>query len=110
MRPEDRVVCSNGLLYGCSVLTPPAKFRAVTGPAFQYKKFSNFNEMLNNSGMSSTLVADAVSYIMLYPDNDQLYNNAGIQRTGGRLVSTAQPDGMSTSAMTAYINGHVAAR
>lgn len=108
VRPEDRVVCSNGLLYGCSVLTPPAKFRAVTGPAFQYKKFSNFNEMLNNSGMSSTLVADAVSYIMLYPDNDQLYNNAGIQRTGGRLVSTAQPDGMSTSAMTAYINGHVA--
>lgn len=108
VRPEDRIVCSNGLLYGCSVLTPPAKFRAVTGPAFQYKKFSNFNEMLNNSGMSSTLVQDAVRYVMLYPDNDQLYNNAGIERVGGQLVSAASPNGMGTGAMTAYVNAHVA--
>lgn len=104
----DRIVCSNGLLYGCSVLTPPTKFRAVTGSAFQYKNFSNFNQMLNNSGMVSTLVADAVKYIMLYPDNDQLYNNAGIKRDGSTLVSTASPKGMGTSTMSAYINAHVA--
>ena len=103
----DRIVCSNGVLYGCSVLTPPAKFRAVTGPAFQYKDFSNFNEMLNNSGMSSTLVADAVKYTMLYADNEQLYNNAGIERVGGVLVSTESPKGMNSSTMSAYINAHV---
>lgn len=104
---EDRIICSNGVLYGCSVLTPPAKFRAVTGPAFQYKAFSNFSEMLNNSGMANTLVADAVSYIMLYADNDQLYNNAGIERVGGVLVSTESPKGMNTGTMSAYVNAHV---
>lgn len=104
---EDRIVCSNGVLYGCNVLTPPAKFRAVTGPSFQYKKFSNFNEMLNASGMSSTLVADAVSYTMIYPDNDQLYSNAGIERKDGVLISTESPKGMNTGTMSAYINAHV---
>lgn len=108
VKQEDRVVCSNGLLYGCSVLTPPAKFRAVTGPSFQYKDFSNFNQMLNNSGMSSTLVADAVKYIMLYPNNQQLLDNAGIKREGSTLVSTASPKGMNSSTMSAYINAHVA--
>lgn len=104
---EDRIMCSNGVLYGCSVLTPPARFRAVTGPAYQYKDFSNFNEMLSNSGMASTLVTDAVRYAMLYPTNEQLYNNAGIQRVDGTLVSSTAPNGMSTSTQTAYINAHV---
>lgn len=103
----DRVVCSNGVIYGCSVLTPPAKFRAVTGPAFQHKDYSLFNEMLNGSGMSSTLVADAVKYTMLYPNNQQLYNNAGIQRVDGVLVSTESPKGMNSNTMAAYINAHV---
>lgn len=107
VKQEDRIICSNGVLYGCSVLTPPAKFRAVTGPAFQYKSMSVFNEMLNNSNMSSTLVSNAVRYIMLYPDNEQMYNNAGIERVGGVLVSSASPNGINGATMTAYVNAHV---
>lgn len=106
----DRVICSNGVLYGCTVLTPPAMFNSVTGPAYQYKKYSTFQTMLSNSGMQSTLCQDAVKYIMLYPDNDQLMNNAGITiNESGRLVSTAQPNGMSGSNTQSYIYTHVVA-
>lgn len=104
---EDRVICSNGVLYGCSVLTPPVKFRAVTGPAFQYKNLSYFNEMLNNSGLASTLTVDAVKYIMFYPTNDQMYANAGIERVEGALVSTESPKGINGATMSAYVNAHV---
>ena len=93
VQQEDRIICSNGVLYGCSVLTPPVKFRAVTGPAFQYKNLSYFNEMLNNSGMASTLTSNAMKYIMFYPTNDQMYANAGIERVGGVLVSSEFPKG-----------------
>ena len=34
----QRIVCSNGVLYGCSVLTPPSMVNSVTGPAYQYKE------------------------------------------------------------------------
>ncbi len=105
--PENRIICSNGALYGCNVLTPPVKFRAVSGPGFQYKDFSYFNEMVNNSGMSNTLVADAVKFIMLYPDTIQMYNAFGIERVGGKLVSTASPNGINGGNMTAYVNAHV---
>lgn len=107
---EDRVICSNGVLYGCAVLTPPAMFNSVTGPAYQYKKYSTFQTMLSNSGMQSTLCQDAVNYIMLYPDNDQLMNNAGITvNESGRLISTAQPNGMSGANTQSYIYTHVVA-
>lgn len=105
---EDRIVCSNGVLYGCKTLTPPLKFRAVCGPAYQYKKFTNFAQMLNNSGMSATLTQDAVRYIMLYPDNEQLYTNAGIERVGDKLISATSPTGISSSVQSAYVNAHVA--
>lgn len=107
VKPEDRIICSNGALYGCSVLTPPLKFRAVTGPAFQYKNLTYFNEMLNNSGMASTLTSDAVKYMMLYPTNEQMYNNAGIERVGSTLVSVESPKGINNSTMSAYVNAHV---
>lgn len=107
VQQEDRIICSNGVLYGCSVLTPPVKFRAVTGPAFQYKNLSYFNEMLNNSGMASTLTTNAVKYIMFYPTNDQMYTNAGIERVEGALVSAESPKGINSSTMAAYVNAHV---
>ena len=104
----DRIVCSNGLLYGCDEFTPPLMYRAVTGPAYQYKDYSNFRMMLTASGMSSTLTSSAVKYTMLFPDNEQLYNNAGIELVGGQLVSSASPNGMGGGTQTAYVNGHVA--
>lgn len=107
---NDRILCSNGVLYGCAVLTPPAMFNSVTGPAYQYRKYSTFQRMLSNSGMQSTLCQDAVSYIMLYPDNNQLFNNAGIQvNANNQLVSLAQPNGMSGSNTQSYIYAHVVA-
>jgi hypothetical protein len=42
VKPQNRMMCVNGTLYGCDELTPPAMFGSVTGPAFQYKKFSYF--------------------------------------------------------------------
>lgn len=104
----DRIVCSNGLLYGCDEFTPSAKYRAVTGPAYQYKDYSNFRLMMNASQMETTLTSNAVKYTMLFPSNEQLYTNAGIKLVGGQLVSSASPNGMGGSAQAAYVNGHVA--
>ncbi len=104
----DRIVCSNGLLYGCDEFTPSAKYRAVTGPAYQYKDYSNFRLMMNASGLETTLTSSAVRYTMLFPSNEQLYKNAGIELVGGKLVSTASPNGLGSGAQTAYVNGHVA--
>ena len=104
---ENRMICSNGVVYGCTELTPPAKFRAVTGPAFQYKDYTNFNEMLSGSNMASTLIQDAVKYVMLYPTNEQMYNAQGIERKDGVLISNAAPKGMSKTTMTNYILAHV---
>lgn len=104
---DNRIICSNGVLYACNVLTPPAKFYSVTGPAYQYKDYSNFLYMLDNSGMMNTLTSTAVDYIMIYPDNAQLEANAGIKMEGSTLISAASPNGMNSSSMTAYIYGHV---
>jgi hypothetical protein len=116
---EDRIVCSNGVLYGCSVLTPPSMFNSVTGPAYQYKKYSTFGTMLsataaNGSGLDKTLSADAISYIMLYPDNDQLANSEQqiTVAKGSPATIMNQPPGleepaaMSSAVVTSYVNAH----
>ncbi|MDL2242054.1 fasciclin, partial [Bacteroidales bacterium OttesenSCG-928-L03] len=50
---ENRIMCLNGSLYGCEVLATPAIFGAITGPAFQYKKFGHYLQMLTNNGNDS---------------------------------------------------------
>jgi hypothetical protein len=75
----NRKICVNGALYGLNVLTPPAMFGSVTGPAFQYKKFSYFLDMLSVSDLVLTLSSDETKYLMLYPD-DNLMNATGITK------------------------------
>lgn len=110
---SDRIMCTNGVLYGLSVLTPPAKYIAITGPAYQYKKYSSFLNMLSSSGMVSTLSTDAVKYIMLYPDNDQMKANGGyhLESINGNetLVSTESPRGVSSGVKSSYVYAHIAA-
>ncbi len=115
----DRIICSNGVLYGCSVLTPPSQFNSVTGPAYQYKKYSTFGTMLsanatNGSGMDKTFSTDVISYIMLYPDNNQMANSdqhITVQK-GSPATIMNQPDGMeepsamSSAVVTSYVNAH----
>lgn len=103
---ENRKVCSNGVLYGCDELTPPAMFGSVTGPAYQYKKFSYFLKMLANSDMVLTLCSDAVDYVMLYPSNEQM-NNMGItlDSTSNRLQQANS--NISNSNQQNYVYTHV---
>lgn len=106
----DRIVCSNGVLYGCSVLTPPAQFNSVTGPAYQYKKFSTFQFMVDASGMQRTLSDDNSQFIMLYPDNDQLYTTLHLKVNEQNLLTSDQyPDGMSASRAASTSNTLVGA-
>ena len=116
---SDRIVCSNGVLYGCSVLTPPSQFNSVTGPAYQYKKYSAFGTMLsasaaNGSGLDKMFSAEGISYIMLYPDNEQLENSDAritVQK-GSPATIMSQPPGieepaaMSSAVVTSYVNAH----
>ena len=115
----DRIICSNGVLYGCSVLTPPSQFNSVTGPAYQYKKYSTFGTMLsatasNGSGLDKTFSVDAISYIMLYPDNDQLANSEQritVQKGSPATVMNQppgleEPAALSSAVVTSYVNAH----
>lgn len=108
---ENRVMCSNGVLYGCSKLTPPAKYNSVTGPAYQYKKFSYFLNMLSASGMTNTLSLESEKYIMLYPSNRQMADKEGYEfDETGKLVTVAgnTPTAVNTATKSATINAHVA--
>ncbi len=115
----DRIICSNGVLYGCSVLTPPSQFNSVTGPAYQYKKYSTFGTMLsataaNGSGLDKTFSAEAINYIMLYPDNEQLANSEQqitvAKGTPATIMSQPpgieEPAAMSSAVVTSYVNAH----
>ena len=119
MPQADRIICSNGVLYGCSVLTPPSQFNSVTGPAYQYKRYSTFGTMLsataaNGSGLDKTFSADAIQYIMLYPSNDQLANSEAqiTMQKGSPATIMTQPVGMeeptalSSAVVTSYVNAH----
>ena len=109
----DRIVCSNGVLYGCSVLTPPSQFNSVTGPAYQYKKYSTFGAMVQNSGLSATLSQEAVHYIMLYPENSQL-ENSDMHITYDKKENTVmkqevgeeEPSALSSALQTQYVSTH----
>lgn len=116
---EDRIICSNGVLYGCSVLTPPAAFNSVTGPAYQYKKYSTFGTMIsstaaNGASMDKTLSMENISYIMLYPDNDQLENSdlhITVSKTSPATIMKQEltdetPVALGSSMVANYVNAH----
>ncbi|HPY58585.1 MAG TPA: fasciclin domain-containing protein [Bacteroidales bacterium] len=68
-----RILCENGLLYGCEELAVPTMFAAVTGPAYQYKDFSHYLIMLTSIGdIQNTLWSDETQLLSLMPDNAQI--------------------------------------
>lgn len=103
--PEsNRIICVNGALYESEELTPPAMFGSVTGPAFQYKKFSYFLDMLSVSDLVLTLSSNETSFIMLYPSDD-LMNRYGITRVNDDLFKGSQR--ISGGAQQNYTYAHV---
>lgn len=106
---KNRIICTNGVLYGCDVLTPPAKYLSITGPSNQYKKYRDMKIMLDNSGMNNTLASSAVNYIMLYADDDQILQYRGLKRDGKSLVDVSSQAALKNTDMSAYVYAHVAA-
>lgn len=111
----DRVICSNGILYGCGELIPTPKYSSVTGPAYQYKKYSYFLNMLKSSGLTGTLSAQNMSFIMLYPSNEQMKAQEGYDLVKLKeddatqtLINTEYPNGVSSSLKSAMIYAHAA--
>ena len=100
----NRKICGNVSFYCCSELTPPAMFGSVTGPAFQYKKYSYFLKMLNTADLILTLCSDATSYFMLYPSNE-LMNQDGITQVDEVLYRGAGK--LSNSSQQNYVYAHV---
>ncbi len=100
----NRKMCVNGSFYGCTHLTPPAMFGSVTGPAFQYKKYSYFLKMLDSSDLIMTLCSDQTKFMMLYPSDEQM-NSAGITMVDGVLkFGTAN---LGSGAQQNYVYSHV---
>ena len=109
---SNRRICSNGVLYGQSLLTPPAVFGSVTGPAYKYKRYNMFLKMLTASGMDQTLTSDAVNFIMLYPQDSQFEaNNVWYDPLTDKLKSGVPGSSTSTnlgsSAQSKYVNAHI---
>lgn len=75
---ESRLMCSNGVLYGCDYLTPPASFGSVTGPAYQHKNYRDFLYLVQNGSMDEVLSNPNVQFIVLYPSN-QMIEGAGMK-------------------------------
>ena len=68
-----RLLCNNGLLYGCEQLAVPAMFASITGPAYQYKEYSYYLEMLSSIGdLQYSLWSDETRMLSLMPSNAQL--------------------------------------
>ena len=103
---ENRKICVNGVLYGCDVLTPPAMFGSVTGPAYQHKKFSYFLDMISNSELVMTLASDETRYFMLYPSDD-LMNRIGITRGEDGSLLNGMLQRLSARIQQDYVYSHV---
>lgn len=111
--PEKyRILCQNGLFYGCEELAVPAMFAAVTGPAYQYRYYAFFLEMLAGLGtMESTLYDTNARFIALLANDDQFkaagyrqVNQAGrtfIAIEGNKEVSSGEK---SNNAYAHYID------
>lgn len=108
---ENRVICANGVLYGCTTLTPPAIFGSVTGPAYQYKKYSVMLKMMRTAdksdkvaiptknGLIQTLGLNSSKYIMLVPSDYEINKPYGQAYKG--VVLEKQDDG--TGNITTFI-------
>lgn len=109
---ENRKICVNGMLYGQSILTPPAVFGSVTGPAYKYKNNSIFLKMLTASDMQSTLTVEEVSFIMLYPNNTQFENNlVWYDSINDKLkygvVGNASASNLGSASQSNYVGAHI---
>lgn len=114
VKQENRVLCANGVLYGCTNLTPPAKYGSVSGPAYQYKKYSCALSMLKRADIGGQLAMQNQRYIMLYPSDAALYQLGGYEMkllseedTERTLVSTEYPTGVSSNIQRAAAKASV---
>ena len=105
---KNRRFCLNGILYGLSELTPPAALGSVTGPTFQYRRFSTFSKMVSSDVLKSLGDVTEVKYIMFYPSNELLKNNSiaytTIDGTTGVYRGTSS---IRWSDQVAFSNAHI---
>ena len=109
---QNRKMCVNGVLYGQSILTPPAVFGSVTGPAYKYKRYNMFLRMLGASDMQSTLTSDAVNFIMLYPNDAQFEaNNVWWSDAESRIkngpVGSTTASNLGSGEQANFVNSHI---
>jgi uncharacterized surface protein with fasciclin (FAS1) repeats len=108
----NRRLCSNGVLYGQSILTPPAVFGSVTGPAYKYKKYSTFLKMFTASKLDETLSDESVQFLMLYPSNAQfeannIWYDEATDKIKNGVPGSTNSSNLGSSAQMAFVNAHV---
>lgn len=109
---QGRRMCVNGVLYGQDLLTPPAVFGSVTGPAYKYKRYALFLKMLTTSSMLSTLTTDAVRFLMLYPSDDQfaageIWYDAATDKIKNGPVGSTTAGNLGSGDQSKYVNAHI---
>ncbi|MDO5447364.1 MAG: fasciclin domain-containing protein [Prevotellaceae bacterium] len=106
---ESRIMCSNGVLYGCNYLTPPASFGSVTGPAYQHKDYRDFLYFIQNGSLDAVLSNQNVKFIVFYPSN-MLVEGAGMKwDEATSSVTDAAGKAIGGSVARAYAYAHTSA-
>ena len=106
---KNRLICSNGVLYGCNYLTPPAAFNSVSGPAYQRKDMRDFLYFIQSGGMDNVLSNSEARYIQLYADNT-IVEGAGYKWNEASNALTDQNDkAIGSGTCRSYAYGHTCA-
>lgn len=103
---ESRLICSNGVLYGCDYLTPPASFGSVTGPAYQHKDYRDFLYFIQNGSLDAVLSDQNVKFIVLYPSNQMVEGNGMKWDEASSSVTDAAGKAIGSSMARAYAYAH----
>jgi uncharacterized surface protein with fasciclin (FAS1) repeats len=105
---ENRLMCTNGVLYGLNELQPPSMFTSITGPAFQQKDLSYYLYMLDASGMLIGLSSGETTMMALIPKNQQMIEG-GIYLIDDALWSMEEGElaPLNTGRMTDIVNLHM---
>jgi uncharacterized surface protein with fasciclin (FAS1) repeats len=102
-----RLMCENGALYGCTKIAIPALFASITGPAYQYKKYSYYLQMLNCLGSKEKAFwSKEARYISLMPTNTQILNNGFYFNAVSQKICT-DIGGMYPVSEDSYAYGHI---
>jgi len=99
---KNQTICVNGSLYGLNQVLVPAMFEKVTSPMYCNPKYTILLDMMKNSGLVPTLVTDAATFRIFYPEDDMITLNTNLE---GRAIQYMNTNSKLYGAQEVQIDG-----